>query len=225
MAHCQCYSYCNNPVIPNSTSPFCIKHQGQNCKNYSKLSGSEPDYQPQEWNLPDDLRKSHNCFTYAFNVWDEKKREDCKNGDCSFHQPGYAAGYGSFPSKKFKTCVDMVLRLKGDNKNFIKTTFLEKAPKGYSKIAIVVDPNADFHFIRQDSNGYWSHKPGQTNVTNLDSDGRLIFNPELANFCYPKEIDPLHYWKFCGFYNIPRNKPVFIKGGNSGRKTRKQFKQ
>ena len=214
---CQCTYRCKLQPISDSQSPFCIKHQ--NCSNSSPLSGSEPDYQPEEWNRPRDLKDSHNCFSYAFNVWDKVKRENCKNnGDCSFHQPGYAAGFDSFPSDKFKTCVDMIIRLTGDNNSIKKTTFFKKCHPGFSKIAVIVDPNADFHFLRQDSNGYWSHKPGSTNVTNIDSDGRLIFNPELANFCYPDKKEPLHYWKFCKYFEVPRNRPIFIKGG---RKTRK----
>ena len=221
---CQCSKECKLPPIPNSESPFCQRHQ--NCANSSPLSGSEPDYQPDQWNTLADIKQSHNCFSYAFNVWDSKKREKCKNNsDCSFHQPGFAAGYPAFSDKKFKTCSDMMLRLKGDNNIIKKTTFSKKPSKGFSKIAMIVDPNADFHFLRQDSNGYWSHKPGATNVINKDSDGRLIFNPELANFCYPDKKEPLHYWNFCAYYEIPRNRPVFVRGGRKTRKTRKTPKE
>jgi hypothetical protein len=221
---CQCSIYCKLSPIPNSQSPFCSRHQ--NCHNISPLSGFEPDYQPKEWNDPDDLRNSHNCFSYAFNVWDKKKRENCKNnGDCGFHQPGYAAGYPSFSDKQFKTCSDMMARLEGDNKIIKRTTFKKRSRPGFSKIAVIVDPNADFHFLRQDSNGYWSHKPGSTNVTNLDSDGNLIFNPELANYCYTDKKEPLHYWKFCKYYEVPRNRPVFVKGGRLTRKCKKAERQ
>lgn len=207
---CQCHKSCKNPPLPMSQTPFCIAHQ--NCINFSPLSGSEPDYQPDAWNSQEDLRKSHNCFIYAFNIWDKKRKSQCKSGNCYFHQPGYAAGYPSFSVNKYKSCADMMARLMGDNKSIKKVNFAYKCPPGFSKIAVIVDPYADFHFLRQDSNGYWSHKPGATNVTNKDSDDRLIFNPELANFCYPESSSRLNYTNFCTFYSVPRNRPVFIKG-------------
>lgn len=217
-AHCQASPSCNLPPLADSQSPFCLKHQ--NSTAFSPLSGSEPDYIPEAWNTPDDLRQSHNCFAYAFNVWDQKRRDQCKNGNCSFAQPGYAAGYPPFSARKFKTCADMKLRLEGDNKIIQPSTFEKKPPSGYSKIAVIVDPNADFHFLRLDSNGYWSHKPGATNVTNKDSDGRLIVRPDLANFCYPDKREPLHYWKFCQYYDVPRVQRVFVQGGRLTRRRR-----
>jgi hypothetical protein len=90
----------------------------------------------------------------------------------------------------------------------------------HSKIAVVVDEKNDFHYYRQDSNGWWSHKPGAQHVTDKDSYGAKIYNPQLASRCYPKEPtenDPknngLNYDSFCSFMCIPRDQEIIISGG------------
>jgi hypothetical protein len=40
--------------------------------------------------------------------------------------------------------------------------------------------DSDFHWYRLDSNGRWSHKPGQTPKTNLDGAGNVIADPRNA---------------------------------------------
>ncbi len=42
----------------------------------------------------------------------------------------------------------------------------------------------DYHWLRQDSNGKWSHKRGLDPVTNTDASGNLINNPQVANMNY-----------------------------------------
>lgn len=39
----------------------------------------------------------------------------------------------------------------------------------------------DFHFYRQDSNGFYSHQEGKSKATSLDADGKLINDPRSAN--------------------------------------------
>ena len=75
------------------------------------------------------------------------------------------------------------------------THFEYRCPNGTSKIALIVDPKRDYHFLRQDRDGYWSHKPGSTNVTHLDASGNKIKNPLKAN----RHYDSLNYYKPCFF--------------------------
>ena len=45
------------------------------------------------------------------------------------------------------------------------------------KIALVIDDlgeEQDYHFYRQDSDGYWSHKPGKEEVRRVDASGKLL---------------------------------------------------
>jgi hypothetical protein len=57
------------------------------------------------------------------------------------------------------------------------------------------DPDGpDHHWYRLDTNSCWSHKPGQTQVRNVDSSNQLIRDPRAAN---------LRPYAFCCFYYVP----------------------
>jgi len=165
------------------------------------------------WNSRGALKGSHNCFAYAMNSIDPnlvKECKDTKNCDVGFHQPGYAAGFGKFSDQKEKGCGDMVSRLWGDNPQIRASSFGEKCPMGTSKIALIVDPSRDYHFLREDPDGYWSHKPGAMSVTRLDASDRPILRPDRANFIYKNHKDPLEYTKFCGYFCVPRIRPIHM---------------
>jgi hypothetical protein len=212
-AKCQCDPNCKNP--PLKDSPFCIRHQ-EMCTRISPLSGYEPLYEPKRWNNKKELRETHNCFAYAMNVHDPKQVRACrlvKNCNVPFHQPGSASGHPRFRTRKFKTCPDMVARLLGDNPSMKMTTFTGKCPPHTSKIALVVDPDEDYHFFRQDSNGLWSHKPGGTAVTNLDANDKLIYDPQIASRNYTESGSKLNYDTFCAYMCVPRDRPLHLKTG------------
>ena len=150
---------------------------------------------------------------YAMNAIDGKLIKKCNDTeDCAvgFHQPGYASGHGRFPEKHDKGCTDMVSRMLGDNPDVNPVEFEDRCPNKTSKIALIVDPKRDYHFLRQDSNGMWSHKPGAMEVTTLDASDRPILRPDRALFSYKNKKDPLKYTKFCGYYCVPRGKPLYL---------------
>lgn len=147
------------------------------------------------------------------NAVDPKMVQKCNDTiDCNvgFHQPGYAAGFGRFTDQKEKGCGDMVSRLWGDNPDVKATTFEKRCNQGTSKIALIVDPKRDYHFLRQDPDGFWSHKPGAMNVTRLDATGRPIIRPDRASFIYKHHKEPLMYTKFCGYFCVPRDKSMHM---------------
>lgn len=186
----------------------------------SPLSGAEPAYEPKRWNDRKEVRETHNCFAYAMNINDPKQFDAClksKNCDVPFHQPGAASGHKKFSSQKYKTCSDMVGRLLGDNPMLKITSFSSQCPAGTSKIGLVVDADEDYHFYRQDSNGFWSHKPGGTPVTNKDAKGALIYDPKLADRNYDEKGSKLNYNIFCSYMCVPRDKPLKLKIGGGGR--------
>ncbi len=224
---CQ-YDYKCTRQLVNDQNPFCKIHtiMFNKTKNRVKaqLSGWEPIYMPSVFNDPKKLVQSnHNCFAYAF---DHLDLEDCKPDDDSekcrkpFHQPGYFAGYPKFTDDGKKYCPDLLARLLGDMPWIKITSFYKKSPKFHYKIALVIDPDNDYHFYRQDRDGFWSHKPGGQPVTNLDASGKRIFNPELANRDYRKpglkKKDQLNYSIFCSFLSIPGHKSVTAKRGGGG---------
>lgn len=138
-----------------------------------------PLYEPDWWNDP--ARRPHNnCYNYATNY-----RTD------TFAQPGLAAGakwtaLTCAAVKAAATKDDLIDRPAANN----------KCPREGHLVALAVWPNPtnpntgyDYHWYRKGRNGYWSHKPGGTNATNLDNSGHTITDPRTAdrgsytNFC------------------------------------------
>lgn len=215
---CQCDPSCPNPPLDNS--PFCAKHS-RFCPVQSKLSGYEPEFNPDLYNKYKGVKESLNCFAYAFDYRHLPKTKKCSKNNCSlpFPQPGRASGYPKWSKVKGKRCPDLVARLFGDVPDLKLTSFEKKCPPKTSKIALVVDEDEDYHFYRQDSNGYWSHKPGATEVTHLDATNRPIYNPELASRQY---LDSnLHYDQFCSYLCAPKGKKLRLKRGGKN-KTKKR---
>jgi hypothetical protein len=131
-----------------------------------------------------------------------------------------AAKYPPFTSDKPKTCPNMFARIKGDNANIMIGKFKEKCPKGFSKIALVIDQSDDYHFLRQDNGGYWSQKSGARPVTNLDANDHKIWDPQLCDLNFSRKEGVLDYDVFCGYMCVPREKPLFMRisgGGSSSR--------
>ena len=104
----------------------------------------------------------------------------------------------------------MIARIFGDNPSFVLSDFTSQCPTGTSKIAVIIDENEDYHFLRQDSNRYWSHKPGAQRVINRDAYGHRIWDPKLANYNYVgSKKGKLNYDIFCSYVCMPRNVPLF----------------
>ena len=47
-------------------------------------------------------------------------------------------------------------------------------------------------------------------VTTKDASGRPIIRPDRALFIYKDKKESLEYTKFCGYYCVPRGKPLYI---------------
>ena len=134
-----------------------------------------PIYEPAWWNDSGQRQLHNNCYNYATNY-----RTD------TFAQPGRAAGamYSALLCADVKTAAiaDELIEHK------IKKI---ACPKVGHLVALVVAPGWDFHWYRLGTNMKWSHKPGGTQVTNLDNSGHLISDPRIA--------DRGAYTNFCGF--------------------------
>lgn len=207
-ARCQCDPACKSPPLNNS--PFCANHE-KSCPRKSPLSGAEPKYEPELYNNHNGIKEAQNCFAYAFDY--KHLPDNCTKNSCpmSFIQPGLKSGYPKWSNVHGKRCPDLKARLFGDVPDIKETTFEDKCPAGYSKIALVVDEDEDYHFYRMDSNGDWSHKPGATDVTNKDATGRRIYDPKLASRKYSHT--GLDYDGFCGYLCVPRNTELSFKRG------------
>lgn len=150
-------------------------------------SGSEPGYNPDDWNY-----KPKKTFASAF----EQYNNNCYNYACNtpndkFAQPGTGGGY----TPTAITCAEIIKAAMADGLG--NTVSCDTAcPAGSYKKALVVAPGKDYHWYRQDSDGTWSHKPGQTEATNRDASGNAITDPRTADRSYPG----LNYSDFCGCF-------------------------
>ena len=153
------------------------------------VSGSENHYTPELWNDPRYI-KTNNCYAYLLN--DRKSRPKKP-------QPGSYAGIKT--KDPYTSCIHTFSRVKKDNPKVYQSSASDKCRPGYYKGYLVLDPGKDYHFYRQDSTGYWSHKPGKNPATNVDAGSNTITNPRHANRIY-KEFQ---YTKNCNFMCVPND--------------------
>jgi hypothetical protein len=155
-------------------------------EKFSPLSGSELEYKPQLWNDDSNIKNSHNCYTYALGK--------IVKGLNSKAQPGYASGFDHIEDQDYD-CKSFRERLKKDSPG----SYLEKHDNsclpGFYKVFLALDPKNDYHWYRQDKSKFWSHKPGSTDVINIDASGEKISNPLVAN----RKYSSLDYYKPCFF--------------------------
>jgi len=94
-----------------------------------------------------------------------------------------------------------------------RSSFKARCPTGSSKIALVVHPGEDYHFYRQDADGWWSHKDGSNEVKRYDAEGKQIWNPKTAARNYRPTGSFLNYTDVCGFYCAPRRRTIKLARG------------
>ena len=154
---------------------------------------SSPDYDPGLWNNPPVIN-STNCYAYAAN-------------DPDGHPPGKPQP-GEHCGNKMTavTCTDVKKAAICDG--MVAAPNPPPLRPGYYPVALVMDPGVDYHWYRLDSNGSWSHKPGNTAATNVDASGNVITNPETAD----REYDFVNYREFCGYFYVPSASGVVRTG-------------
>jgi len=153
---------------------------------FSPLSGSERPYNPDLWNNDPSIRETHNCYSYALGK--------IVKGLDSKAQPGYASGYNHIDDNEYD-CKSFRERLKKDVPGSYLETFDNSCIPGFYKVFMALDVKNDYHWWLNNNDGYWSHKPGSTEVTNVDADGQKIKNPLKAN----RNYGSLNYYKPCFF--------------------------
>jgi hypothetical protein len=155
-------------------------------KKYSPLSNSELKYNPKLWNDNFNIKTTHNCYTYALGK--------IVPGLDSKAQPGYASGYNHIDMDNFN-CKTFRQRLKKDAPGSYLEKFDNACLPGFYKIFLALDPKHDYHWWRQNSDRYWSHKPGSSSVTDIDGDGKKIKNPLKSS----RNFKHRNYYQPCFF--------------------------
>lgn len=126
-----------------------------------------------------------------------------------YHQPGGTKGLaGQLGEASGRTCKVVEHLMKADVPDLRRTTFKKRCPRDYSKIALVVHPGEDYHFYRQDPDGWWSHKDGANPVKRFDAEGKPIWNPRTAARDYRPRGSFLNYKDFCGYWCAPRRRTI-----------------
>lgn len=156
------------------------------------LISDSPIYDPSSF---DHIKQTHNCYDYAMNNTNKQSEKT---------HPGYKKLGNDLEGSKVHTCAQMEYRLSLDHPELEKIEYEKECPKGKYKIGMMIDPYDDYHFIRQDRNGNWSHKPGSSHVRNTDFSNKLLVDPTSADFNY--QSNGLNYTKKCGFYCIATRK-------------------
>ena len=139
-------------------------------------------------------RAQNNCYNYGIDRY-VRNREDAA-------MPG-GLDEVSTPEK-------FIEAFESDHLTLVGTTTLEDAcpPAGSHYIAVVLrkgeaGTKGDFHVLRLDRNGRWSHKDNDDPVTALDGQGAPIVDLKTALFEWPSRI--------LGFFRVPHYLEV-IKG-------------
>ncbi|MEI8146726.1 MAG: hypothetical protein WCH83_14800, partial [Alphaproteobacteria bacterium] len=136
-----------------------------------------PAYSPAFWNQPS-IQPRNNCYNYANN-----------RATNTFAQPGRAHGAQTSTMQCAQVNAAAIKDGLRNVPNF--TTPLAKGRGWY--VALVIWPNVDYHWYRQDNVGCWSHKPGSTPARNTDNSGKPITDPRTCNRG--------GYIQFCGYMN------------------------
>ncbi|MCA9771703.1 MAG: hypothetical protein KC466_04795 [Myxococcales bacterium] len=131
-----------------------------------------------KWNKDAKCKRSNNCYNYA---------TDLKTD--TFAQPGNEGGDPISPI----TCAEAKQSAKSDGLK--DADGMGMCPADHIRTALVVDPGTDYHWYRQNADGTWSHKPGQTCATTKDNAGDPITDPATA--------DRDGYTDFCGYMCVP----------------------
>jgi hypothetical protein len=158
-------------------------------------NGYELPYSPLKWNLPP-MVLGHNCYDYAFNNYDLTQKNTSQPGELPNAIKDNLGSNYSCPLTNSRLISDHNGPKTGTD--IIPTTRDTVCPANTYKIALVMDPNDDYHFLRQNSDGTWSHKPGKGFVTNKDFSGNIITDPETADM----KSDSYNYDHFCSYFCI-----------------------
>ena len=164
-------------------------------------------YEPSKWNEDIFIRKSHNCYSYALNIIQKRRATKCqkknnkKKSVCLRKQPNNIN-----KRDESHNCEDLMNNILKEYPEIKKTTKNSRCPEGFYRVALFLLNRKDnhhltlndFHFYRQDSNGFWSHKDGWRKATNKDKHGRLIRDPEI--------VENENESKLCTYFIFPIKK-------------------
>lgn len=187
-------------------------------------SGYEVAYEPEKWNSNSKITKNTNCYYYAINNQLNPKTMKLWN---DLPQPGAYAGIdlrrlvytGNPPDEEYSTTGKNIVQYvteqdyaaynqaHGGGYIFRPIGRNERCPAGSYKVALIVGKD-DYHWYRQNPDGFWSHKPGKEPVTNVDQQYNSIIDPQYAEWSKA-------YTKFIGYFAVTPWNNMYGTAANS----------
>jgi len=157
-------------------------------------SAAIPIYDPSFWNTPK-VRGGNNCYSYACN----RDMHRISAGFGYQWRPGYGSGRPVPMSATGAPLTNELLdeAARADGLVRIDPDRLECPSGQYPIMLFRSSDGSDFHFVRRDADGTWSHKIGPNDATNLDLQRNRITNPRTAD---------LHWYPvFVNAYSVDRS--------------------
>ena len=153
-----------------------------------------PQYAPEVWNDLGPIQGSTNCYAYACDgTW--RWQTPLAPGELSgapFYQ-GVQEQLQRAPQRAHEILAYYyspdVLRAAAVRDGLSETP-LDAGYAVHIRVGLCVaggQLSYDFHIVRQDAHGQWSHKLGFGPVRNTDASGRVIEDPEVADWDYSEE--------------------------------------
>ncbi len=139
-----------------------------------------PDFDPGKWNDDGNVQYDNNCYDYATDHPSGRTDRTTRS------RPGKKAAK-EMPKSPY-TCDDIMKGVEADVKAANAGEKSDKDKKCNDKcwkVAVMRKAssdgtNTDFHFVRQDSGGSWSHKQGDGPAKNTDDEGKQIESAILS---------------------------------------------
>lgn len=163
--------------------------------NLMPTGGGEYVYNPTYWNDPKIVYRA-NCYGYVLSLIATDTSDEYAG---YLFQPGYKAGktFTEFTKSNIIKAVEADMGVFG--RSIRSSTYSEKPGKDEYKIALVLASN-DYHWYRQNADGYWSHKPGLTSITDKDASGNRITDPQTCD----RKYSYANYSTWGGYYIISK---------------------
>lgn len=133
-----------------------------------------------------DLMDANDCFHYATNWRVDEHAHQSEPGD----NGGPRLGHKTTPALAFMALA---------NDGFVPIGYDDKPPVGFYKIGCwLTDAQTEYHFMRQDTDGFWSDKFGGGSISGHDMAGHRIADPRayMAN-------KYLSFTVLVGFFILP----------------------
>jgi hypothetical protein len=127
----------------------------------------------------------NNCYNYGTDVLTNTFAQPCRGTDHKWED---------------NTSEDVKRAAISDGFEWVGNKYPADGLEKAHYVALLIWPDNNFHWVRLDSNGEWSHKPGGTPVMNHDNDGKLNTDPAKQDFS--------SWSKFFGYFEVV---PILIK--------------